>query len=105
MQGQHDPAYMSIIKAVSGMAFLSTPHRGTNLAETLNRILKVSLMASPMQFISELSIGSQTLQRLNKQFRHAAPRLQIVSFYETRPTKLLKGIHVVSRTSINVSQF
>jgi hypothetical protein len=41
-----------------------------------------------MQFISELSAGSQTLQKLNEQFRHVAPKLDIVSFYETRPTPL-----------------
>jgi hypothetical protein len=47
MQGQHDPAYDSIVKAVSAIIFLSTPHRGTNLAETLNRILSISLATSP----------------------------------------------------------
>ncbi|KAK4113334.1 hypothetical protein N656DRAFT_778094 [Canariomyces notabilis] len=88
MQGQNDPAYDSIISAVSAIIFLSTPHRGTNLAETLNRILQVSFATSPMQFISELSAGSQTLQKLNEQFRHVAPKLDIFSFYETRPTPL-----------------
>ncbi|KAK3898388.1 hypothetical protein C8A05DRAFT_47279 [Staphylotrichum tortipilum] len=88
MQGQNDPAYDSIIKAISAIIFLSTPHRGTNLAETLNRILQVSFATSPTQFISELSAGSQTLQKLNEQFRHIAPKLDIVSFYETRPTPL-----------------
>ncbi|KAH6848433.1 hypothetical protein B0I37DRAFT_164040 [Chaetomium sp. MPI-CAGE-AT-0009] len=88
MQGQNDPAYASIIKAVSAIIFLSTPHRGTHLAETLNRILQVSFSTSPMQFISELSAGSQTLQKLNEQFRHVAPKLDIVSFYETRPTPI-----------------
>jgi hypothetical protein len=41
-----------------------------------------------MQFISELSAGSQYLQKLNEQFRHVAPKLDIISFYETRPTPL-----------------
>ena len=89
IQGQHDPAYETIIKAVSSIIFLSTPHRGTNLAETLNRILQVSFVTSPMQFIAELAVGSHTLQKLNESFRHAAPKLQIVSFYETRPTPIL----------------
>lgn len=99
MQGQNDPAYESIIKAISSIIFLSTPHRGTNLADTLNRILQVSFVASPMQFIAELAAGSQTLQKLNEQFRHAAPKLQIVSFYETRPTTMLKKAQIV-RTPI-----
>ncbi|KAI1087197.1 hypothetical protein F5B19DRAFT_497604 [Rostrohypoxylon terebratum] len=95
VQGQNDPAYEPIIKAISSIIFLSTPHRGTNLAETLNRILQVSFVASPMQFISELAAGSQTLQKLNEQFRHAAPKLQIVSFYETRPTTMLKKAQIM----------
>jgi hypothetical protein len=97
MQGQNDPTYASIIKSVSSIIFLSTPHRGTNLAETLNRILQVSFVSNPMQFIAELANGSQTLQKLNEQFRHVAPKLQIVSFYETRPTKILKKTQIVCK--------
>lgn len=96
MQGQNDPTYEYIIKSVSSIIFLSTPHRGTNLAETLNRILQVSFATNPMQFIAELAAGSQTLQKLNEQFRHVAPKLQIVSFYETRPTTLIKKTQIVS---------
>ncbi|KXG51211.1 uncharacterized protein PGRI_067830 [Penicillium griseofulvum] len=47
-------------------------------------------------YISELSRDSFTLQKLNEQFRHIAPRLDIVSFYETQPTSLgLKGARVM----------
>jgi hypothetical protein len=95
MQGQHDPIYEDIIKAVLSIIFLSTPHRGTNLAEILNRILQVSFVTNPTQFISELGAGSQTLQKLNEQFRHVAPKLQIVSFYETRPTTMFMKTQIV----------
>ncbi|KAB5522037.1 hypothetical protein GE09DRAFT_1208083 [Coniochaeta sp. 2T2.1] len=91
MQGQKDPNYDDIIKSIASVIFLSTPHRGTNLAETLNRILQVSFVTNPMKFIAELAAGSQTLQRLNEQFRHVAPNLQIISFYETRPTPMVLG--------------
>lgn len=67
--------------------FLATPHRGTNLAELLNRILSVSIFNhSPKLYISELKTGSPALEDLNEQFRHIAPKLQIMSFYETLPT-------------------
>jgi hypothetical protein len=89
LRGQIDPGYAPIIKAVVSIIFLSTPHRGTNLAETLNRILQVSFAGSPMQFISELSAGSQTIRSLNEDFRHIAPKLNIYSFYETQPTPLV----------------
>lgn len=95
MQGKDDPQYAAIIEAISSIIFLSTPHRGTNLAETLNRILKVSSVSGPMKFISELASGSQTLQKLNDSFRHVAPKLQIISFYETRPTPIIKSHHKI----------
>jgi hypothetical protein len=86
MQGQYDPDYQDIIEAVSAILFLSTPHRGTNLAEILNRILQVSFISAPKQYISDLTKNSLTLQKLNEQFRHVAPKLDIVSFYETQTT-------------------
>lgn len=97
IQGQHDPKYEAIIRAISAIIFLSTPHRGTNLAQTLNRILQSTLgVTSAKHYVSELSKSSFTLQRLNEQFRHIAPSLDIVSFYETVPTPIgLKNTRVM----------
>jgi hypothetical protein len=98
MQGQNDPEYESIIKAISAITFLATPHRGTNLAEMLNRILQSTLVTNSKHYISELAKNSFTLQKLNEQFRHIAPRLDIVSFYETQPTSIgFKNARIVSR--------
>lgn len=88
MQGKLDPEYESITKAVSAIIFLATPHRGTNLADTLNRILQASFVSNPKQYIIDLAQNSFILQKLNEQFRHVAPKLDIVSFYETRPTPI-----------------
>lgn len=97
MQGQNDPEYESIIKSITAITFLATPHRGTNLAKTLNRILQSAMVTNSKQYISDLSKNSPTLQKLNDQFRHIAPRLDIVSFYETLPTPIgLKMTRVVS---------
>jgi hypothetical protein len=98
MQGQNDPTYESIVKAISAITFLATPHRGTNLAELLDRILRTTFVTNSKQYISELGKNSSTLQKLNEQFRHVAPRLDIVSFYETQSTSIgLKSARVVSR--------
>jgi hypothetical protein len=98
MQGQNDPEYEAIIKAITAITFLATPHRGTNLAETLNRILQSTIISNSKQYISDLAKNSFTLQKLNEQFRHIAPRLDIVSFYETQPSSIgLKNARVVSR--------
>jgi hypothetical protein len=99
MQGYHDENCESIVKAISAIIFLSTPHRGTNLAETLNRILQSSFVTNSKQYISDLARNSFALQKLNEQFRHIAPRLDIVSFYETQPTSIgMKNARVVSET-------
>lgn len=97
MQGQNDPEYEAVIKAISAVTFLATPHRGTNLAELLNRILRSTFFTNSKHYVSELGKNSFTLQKLNEQFRHIAPRLDIVSFYETQPTSIgLKNSRVVS---------
>ena len=67
--------------------FLATPHRGTNLADLLNKILVVSFQ-SPKNFIVDLNKNSPALEELNEQFRHIAPKLSIVSFYETLQTSV-----------------
>lgn len=95
MQGQNDPDYENIVKAISAILFLATPHRGTNLADILKRLLQSTRLTSSKLYILELTRDSFTLQKLNEQFRHIAPRLDIVSFYETQPT-LIKSARVVS---------
>ena len=74
MQGQNDPEYDAIIKAISAIMFLATPHRGTNFAELLDRVLQSTLFTNSNHYISELGKKSFTLQKLNEQFRHIAPR-------------------------------
>ena len=97
MQGQNDPEYESIIRAVTAITFLSTPHRGTNLAELLDRILRSTIVSNSKYYISELAKNSYTLQKLNEQFRHIAPRLDIVSFYETQSTSIgFRNARIVS---------
>ncbi|KAI0968076.1 hypothetical protein F4678DRAFT_444469 [Xylaria arbuscula] len=88
MQGQHDPEYEDIIKAVCAITFIATPHRGTNLAQVLNRILDTTVLVNSKQYVADLIKNSPTLQKLNEQFRHICPRLEIVSFYETQPTPI-----------------
>ena len=85
------------------MVFLATPHRGTDLAKLLNRMLFVSFQ-SPKDFIVDLRRSSAALEEINEQFRHVAPKLSIFSFYETLPThvgpkKVVCGRHRSSEVS------
>ncbi|KAK2798728.1 hypothetical protein FQN50_008766 [Emmonsiellopsis sp. PD_5] len=87
VQGQNDHNYKDPISQVKAVLFLSTPHRGTNLAETLNRILAVSIFNhTPKQYVSELKENSPFIEDVNEEFRKHAPRMQIFSFYETLET-------------------
>ncbi|KAI1738139.1 hypothetical protein F4680DRAFT_459999 [Xylaria scruposa] len=85
--GLHDANYQQVAKGVSAIIFLSTPHRGTNLAKILNRVLAASFQ-SAKHFISDLSKSSSAIEELNEEFRHVAPNLSIWSFYETLATSI-----------------
>jgi WD40 repeat protein len=85
--GMHDENYAHIVKSISSIIFLSTPHRGSKLSETLNRVLSASFQ-NPKNFIADLNKSSAAIEELNEQFRHLAPRLAICSFYETLATSI-----------------
>ena len=85
--GQNDETYQDIVRSMSAMIFLATPHRGSNLAEVLDRLLRAFFQPS-REFITDLNKGSHTLEELNEEFRHVAPRLSIWSFYETQVTPI-----------------
>ena len=85
--GQNDEHYKTLVMSISAIIFLSTPHRGSNLADILNRILVASFQ-SARNFITDLNRSSMALEEINEQFRHIAPRLSIWSFYETLPTPI-----------------
>ena len=85
--GQNDEHYEALVRSISAIIFLSTPHRGSNLAEILNRILVASFQ-SARNFITDLNRSSMALEEINESFRHIAPRLSIWSFYETLPTPI-----------------
>ncbi|KAL8959669.1 MAG: hypothetical protein Q9193_003502 [Seirophora villosa] len=85
--GQNDEHYKALARSISAILFLSTPHRGSYLAEILKRILVASFQ-SARNFITDLNRSSIALEEINEQFRHIAPRLSIWSFYETPPTSI-----------------
>ncbi|OBT60774.1 hypothetical protein VE03_09745 [Pseudogymnoascus sp. 23342-1-I1] len=98
--GRNDPEYSDIISKVSSILFLATPHRGSNLAELLNKILQVSFRHTPKQYITDLNRNSPALESMNDEFRHVARALKIVSFYETLPTSIgMKKMIIVAKDS------
>jgi hypothetical protein len=83
-----DDSYASMMSQVFGVIFLSTPHKGSAFARTLNNILSVSFLSSSKIYVAELETQSPTLQSINEQFRLVCKNLQLVSFYETLKTNI-----------------
>lgn len=88
LEGQLDNHFDKIIGAIKAVIFLSTPHRGAELAGFLNKLVATAPNTSAKQYVSELTRQGPFLQAVNEQFRHSAPKLQIFSFYETLKTSL-----------------
>lgn len=87
VQGHLNNEFSDIVSMIKAVLFLATPHRGTDLADTLNRVLSSSVFGhSPKKYVTELTRRSPTIDELNEAFRHHASKLQIFSFYETLTT-------------------
>lgn len=74
----------SVATRVHSIFFLGTPHRGSDLAALLTRILHVAHGARP--FVVDLHRNSLATQSINDEFSHHCQKLQLFSFYETLPT-------------------
>lgn len=69
------------------MIFLATPHRGSDLLNVLTRVIQTSSTnAGPRKILEDLAKRTGSLQALNESFRHVAPKLHLVSFFETKHT-------------------
>lgn len=87
LQGHQNSEFREIVSTIKAVLFLATPHRGTDLADTLNKLLSSSVFGhSPKEYVTELARRSPTIDDLNEAFRHHASKLQIFSFYETLST-------------------
>jgi WD40 repeat protein len=87
IQGHLNNEFSEIVSMIKAVLFLATPHRGTDLADTLNKLLSSSVFGhSPKEYVTELARRSPTIDELNDSFRHHASKLQIFSFYETLTT-------------------
>lgn len=92
---RQDPSCAELAKRMESMMFLSTPHRGSNLAQTLNNILRASTSHTTRAYISNLSAQNELLALLNDSFRHYASDVSIYSFYESRATDLYVRSEVI----------
>lgn len=100
MLTQQDPACANLIKRFQAMVFLATPHKGSDLASLLNKILRISTSHHPRAYISNLEQSSELLALLNDSFRNCISELILFSFYETQPMSLgIRSAMIVQRES------
>lgn len=86
---QQSAEYRTLAERVRAIFFLATPHRGSDLASLLTKILHVTSGARP--FVRDLHRNSLATQCINDEFPQYCQNLQLFSFYETLPTNYLVG--------------
>ncbi|KAI1110445.1 hypothetical protein F5Y14DRAFT_428823 [Nemania sp. NC0429] len=90
--GKNDDYYSVMLSKVHGIMFLSTPHRGSSYAHSLNTLLSVMIGTSSKVYVSELESSSTSIEDIGEQFRAICSSWELVSLYESLPTKFSLGI-------------
>lgn len=98
---RHDPECASLAQRFRVMVFLATPHKGSDLAGTLNNILRASIIHGTRPYLGNIERNSEALEVINDEFRHYAAHLKLCSLYETKKTKspLSGAVMVVEKDS------
>jgi WD40 repeat protein len=88
--------YASLASRIQGILFLATPHRGSDCAQVLSKLL--SLAGGQRPFVTDLNRNSEALQSINEEFPDCCHKLLLYSFYETIPTNFaIRKSFVVER--------
>ena len=76
--------FQSLAERIKTIIFLATPHRGSDLAPLLEKILRVTIGTKP--YVGDLRRDSLATQSINEEFPHFSQEIQLYSFYETLST-------------------
>jgi len=68
---------------VRTIVFLAGPHRGLNVTAMQTLVKGQAAQA----LVDELAVRSRTLNEINQRFAHIAGDIEILTCYETKPTK------------------
>lgn len=80
-----NPSFGDIGSRLDSFYFLGTPHRGSNLAGTLNNLLRIS-GSGRRAYVSGLETKSEMIRVLNDEFRIHYSGIHLHTFYESLPT-------------------
>lgn len=75
--------------------FLATPHRGADIAQVLNNILRVSMLHESKAYVNDLIPNSGVIQAINDEFRHVYQGSHLWSFFETLRTSFVIGQNMI----------
>ncbi|KAK3315094.1 hypothetical protein B0H66DRAFT_606001 [Apodospora peruviana] len=92
-----DPEFKTIAERVCSIFFLATPHHGAAIAQTLARL---AALVGARPFVDDLLPHSPTIQSINEDFPRTCDKIQLMSFYETKPMSV--GVNktlIVEKTS------
>lgn len=96
---RENPPYRTIGDRFHSLYFLATPHRGSDLAQTLNNILRM-VFRNPKAYVTNLERSSEAQQIMSDSFRHYYSGIHIHSFLESIPMNLGYGSAlIVDRSS------
>ena len=90
-----EPRYKTVKDHTIGVVFFGTPHRGSdkaNYGKTLANVATGVMHKPQSKLISALQSNSETLIRLTSEFKFEAPNMEIMTFYETQPMSIFKGL-------------
>ncbi|KAL8861058.1 MAG: hypothetical protein Q9178_002571 [Gyalolechia marmorata] len=90
---QQKDSFASTARRIQAIFFLATPHRGSDLAQLLTKILNLSPGQRP--FVTDLHRNSFAIQSINDEFPRYCQDLQLFSFYETLPISYSVGKRIV----------
>ncbi|KAK6084467.1 hypothetical protein SCUP234_03256 [Seiridium cupressi] len=92
-------AFEAVSRRIFAIFFLATPHRGSNMAELLTRMLA---LGGARPFVRELHRDSPTIQAINEEFPRFSGDLQLFSFFETLPMNygIGKGLIVDKESAV-----
>lgn len=79
---RRDPALTALWKRFQSMCFLATPHRGSDWAQILGKILQVADRSRA--YLGDLKRDSLAIQSINQDFKQYSAEIDIKSFYETQ---------------------
>lgn len=91
-----DAEFQELHSSIYGVAFMGTPHRGSNSADLVSatsNIARIALLGRKThpQLVKTLKTHSQFLLDVSRDFRHQELK-KIISFYEMEITQLTNGL-------------